>query len=225
MNILLVEDEIALGRTIALNLKRAGYAVEHRESAEEALQLLSENRNFQLSIVDIGLKGKMTGIDLCQKIRERKLLLPVIFLTARNLLEDKEAAFHAGGDDYLTKPFQIKELLLRIEARTRNVPRIPDQIRIGEKTLDLVAGRVSGGGTEELRLNERELRILRLFIENRGKPVSRDVILDQVWGTDYPSNRTVDNFIVKFRKIFEKDPSSPRLFLTRHGLGYELTHE
>lgn len=224
MNLLLVEDEIALGRTIALNLKRAGYTVELCESAEDALQLLEQNRNFQLSIVDIGLKGKLTGIDLCAKMREKKLQLPVIFLTARDLLEDKEAAFNAGGDDYLTKPFQIKELLLRIEARTRNIPRLPEQVRIGDKMLDLAAGRVRGE-TEEFRLSEREMLILRLFIENRGKPVSRDIILDRVWGAEYPTNRTIDNFIVKFRKIFEKDPARPQLFITRHGMGYELTHE
>jgi len=224
VNLLLVEDEIALGRTIALNLKRAGYTVELCESAEDALQLLEQNRNFQLSIVDIGLKGKLTGIDLCAKMREKKLQLPVIFLTARDLLEDKEAAFNAGGDDYLTKPFQIKELLLRIEARTRNIPRLPEQVRIGDKMLDLAAGRVRGE-TEEFRLSEREMLILRLFIENRGKPVSRDIILDRVWGAEYPTNRTIDNFIVKFRKIFEKDPARPQLFITRHGMGYELTHE
>lgn len=201
---------------------------EYEDADRASAAMRDEQGDFALGVFDVMLPGAKDGVDLCRALREEGHLFPIIFLTAKNRIEDKLRAFDSGGDDYLTKPFELEELLARVKARMKRPGAArQSEVRIGGYVVDLEsasARSVSGGKTE--RFNEREASILRLLIENRGKPVTRDMILDKVWGeSDFPTNRTIDNYIVKFRRIFEEDQRHPRLFITRHGTGYELAHE
>ena len=226
--IILLEDEDPIRRGVRLNLEAEGYSVAEYRSAEEALADLGRMGDFSLGIFDIMLPGE-NGLDFCKRLRSSGFRFPVIFLSARSRLEDKLAGFESGGDDYLTKPFELEELLARVRARLRSggEEKASDTARIGEFLVDLQAGSArSINNSETHRFNERETAILRLLIENRGKAVSRSEILDQVWGTaEFPSNRTIDNYIVKFRGIFEPEKQKPRYIITRHGTGYELALE
>lgn len=235
-HILLVEDEAGLRRGIRMNLEAEGYSVTEFPDGEAALLSIGEDgtADFDLGILDIMMPGSVDGLDLCRSLRQQKLFFPVIFLTARDAAEDKLVGFAAGADDYLTKPFDLGELLARVQAQfrrsswQREAAAIPEDVRIGGWNVNLrgaVARRTDSAGAENVvRFNERELAILRLLIEHRGRPVRRDEILDRVWGTaEFPTNRTIDNYIVKFRKIFEDNPQAPQHFVTRHGIGYELS--
>lgn len=224
--ILLVEDESALRKGIALNLKAEGYDVVEFPDSSSVIKNLSAIENANLGIFDVMMPGTMDGMDLCQYLRSNGFEFPVIFLTARDQLEDKLKGFEVGGDDYMTKPFDLEELLARIQVRIqrKTESRSNGEIRIGDFTVDLQSRIIQGIKDKKvIRLNERETGILALLINHRGKPVSRDMILDEVWGTDeFPTNRTIDNYIVKFRKIFEPEPTRPKYIITRHGTGYEL---
>ncbi len=225
--ILLVEDENDLRKGIVLNLKEEGYAPIDFASADQALANESQWSSVKLAIIDVMMPGRLDGFQFCRAIREKKYTFPIIFLTARSRLEDKLTGFELGGDDYLTKPFDLEELLARIAARLRHPESgqtTEAEVKIGEWIYHLNSSSATSNLTGEVvRFNDRESRILALLIQERGKPVSRDLILDRVWGEgEFPTNRTIDNFIVKFRKIFEVDPGAPKLFLTRHGMGYEL---
>jgi two-component system, OmpR family, alkaline phosphatase synthesis response regulator PhoP len=225
--ILLLEDEPTIRKGIILNLQAEGYHVLDCDDVKSATAILHEYRDkIRLGIFDVMLPGDTDGIAFCRSVRKEGLRFPVIFLTAKSRLEDKLSGFEAGGDDYLTKPFELEELLARIKVRLRKSSGEAVTTKIGAMTLDLVAGSTVTLSGETVRFNERELNILKLFVENRGFPVSRDLILDRVWGTaEFPTNRTIDNYIVKFRKIFEPDPAEPKYFITRHGTGYELSNE
>ncbi len=229
--ILLVEDEDGLRRGIRMNLEAEGYTVTEFPDAEAALRnIQADGAEFDLGILDIKMPGELDGLDLCRSLRNQKLFFPVIFLTARDAAEDKLAGLAAGADDYLTKPFDLGELLARVQAQLRRsqwqreASAPPEKIRIGEWDVELNAAVARRGKTETVRFNEREVAILELLVEHRGRPVRRDEILDRVWGTaEFPTNRTIDNYIVKFRKVFEDNPQKPRHFITRHGIGYELS--
>ena len=224
--ILVVEDEDQLRRGIKMNLEAEGYQVADFPSADSAWREFDvETSRVDLGILDVMMPGQMDGYELCRRLRQ-KANFPVIFLSARDALEDKLTGFESGAADYLTKPFELEELLARVAARLRE-RRAREIVNIGNYRVDLTAGTVTGPGlTETLRLNERENRILTLLAEKRGTPVSRDEILDRAWGVgEFPSNRSVDNHIVRFRKIFESEPNQPRWFITRHGVGYELAPE
>jgi two-component system alkaline phosphatase synthesis response regulator PhoP len=227
IRILLLEDESILRKGIRINLEAEGYEVVEFDRADRAWESFSgEPALFSLAVLDIMTPGRMNGLELCENIRRIRGDIPVIFLTAKNRLGDKLAGFDAGGDDYLTKPFDLEELLARIRARLRKpVAKRADHVGRFEISIETATIRSEQSG-ETIRLNERENAILKLLLDHRGKPVSRDRILDEVWGAnEFPTNRTIDNFIVKFRKIFEDDPKNPRYFITRHGTGYELADE
>lgn len=220
--ILLVEDEPFLRKGIRLNLEAEGYQVIDFERADQVLEQQSSFSDIALGIFDIMLPGELDGLELCRRIRARSDF-PVIFLTARSGLDDKLEAFRSGADDYLTKPFELEELLVRVQARLKNRPASQVSETIGEYKLELESGVATSPSDEMIRFNEREIKILRLLVQNRGRPVHRNEILDHAWSSaESPTNRTVDNYIVKFRKIFEDDPTNPRWFITRHGQGYEL---
>lgn len=231
MRILLVEDEQELRKGIELNLNAEGFQTVACKDATEALEEVRNRRGeFHLGVFDIMFPGDMDGLELVRTIRNEGYRFPVIFLTARSRLEDKLEGFEAGADDYLTKPFDLPELLARVKVRSRQKQEAldrTDSISIGKLELDLKAATVrTRKGEVAARFNEREIQILKLLCEHRGQPVSRDMILDTVWGQgEYPTNRTIDNYIVKFRKIFEKDPHHPDHFITRHGVGYELSRQ
>ncbi|MDH5657377.1 MAG: response regulator transcription factor [Spirochaetia bacterium] len=227
LKIILIEDESSLRRVIRFNLQEESYQVLDFETADSAWEHLKHDADFSLGIFDIMTPGKLDGLSLCSQLRKNDIHFPVIFLTAKNSLEDKLAGFEAGADDYLTKPFDLEELLVRVKARLKKPSQETDPLKIGPCRVDLSnAMAVHEKSGKTYRFNERENKILSLLIENRGKPVSRDMILDEVWGTaEFPTNRTIDNYIVKFRKIFENDPRNPVYFITRHGTGYELADE
>ena len=220
--ILLVEDEPFLRKGIRLNLEAEGFRVIEYEKADDVLDRQNSFAEIALGIFDIMLPGQTDGLELCKKIRSRSDF-PVIFLTARSGLDDKLEAFQAGADDYITKPFELEELLVRVQARLRNRVSVAASETIGEFRLDLDSGMATSQSGEVVRFNDREKKILQLLLLNRGRPVHRSDILDHAWSSaESPTNRTVDNYIVKFRKVFEEDPAHPRWFITRHGQGYEL---
>ncbi len=200
---------------------------EFEDADHAAAAVRDENGAFALGVFDVMLPGSKDGVDLCRTLREEGHLFPVIFLTAKNRIEDKIRAFDSGGDDYLTKPFELEELLARVKARMKRPAATLREVRIGAHVVDLdsaTAREIATGKIE--RFNERETAILQLLLAHRGRPVTRDKILDHVWGeSDFPTNRTIDNYIVKFRRIFEEDQRNPRIFITRHGTGYELANE
>ncbi|MBU45356.1 MAG: DNA-binding response regulator [Spirochaetaceae bacterium] len=220
--ILLVEDEPFLRKGIRLNLEAEGFRVIEYEKADDVLDRQNSFAEIALGIFDIMLPGQTDGLELCKKIRSRSDF-PVIFLTARSGLDDKLEAFQAGADDYITKPFELEELLVRVQARLRNRVSVAASETIGAFRLDLDSGMATSQSGEVVRFNDREKKILQLLLLNRGRPVHRSDILDHAWSSaESPTNRTVDNYIVKFRKVFEEDPAHPRWFITRHGQGYEL---
>lgn len=236
--ILLVEDENRLRKGIRLNLEAEGYTVTEYANADAALNELRAPESdrlsfpdFDLGILDIMMPGAADGLELCRRLRDGRHYFPLIFLSARNGVDDRIAGLAAGADDYLTKPFDLSELLARVAASLRRnqwdarEEGNPPPTFIGEVRIDLANASAHSPAGEVFRFNEREFAILQLLLEHRGRPVSRDQILDRVWGTaEYPSNRTIDNYIVKFRKIFEAEPQAPRYIITRHGTGYELAN-
>ncbi len=226
--ILLAEDEDGIRRGVKLNLEADGYAVDDYPDAASALAAaVRRSGRYSLGIFDVMMPGGTDGTELCRQIRAKGYVFPVIFLTAKNRLNDKLEGFSAGGDDYLTKPFDLEELLARVKARL-TIRMVSEDIRIGDFVIDLDARTATHTETGDLvRFNERETGILRLLIENRGRPVSRQMIMASAWDAqaESPTNRTIDNYIVKFRKIFEKSPHNPEMFITRHGTGYELSKD
>lgn len=220
--ILLVEDEpdLVLGLSDALSL--SGYQVSATGSVSGARQLISQGLP-DLCIIDLMLPDQ-SGFALCEELRRRSAGLPILILTARSQEADKLRGFAAGADDYVTKPFSVAELLARVGAllRRRAAPEAPSRFRIGEAEIDGSALTITKGG-EELPLTVQELKLLEFLYARQGEAVSRDAILDAVWGTEaYPTPRTIDNFVLKLRKKVEKDPAHPEHILTVYGLGYKL---
>lgn len=226
--ILIVEDEKHLAQGIQLNLENAGYNVEIALDGKNADDLLSLH-SYDLIILDVMLPG-MDGFEICRRLRSRDNRTPVIFLTARKNPEDRITGLDIGGDDYLQKPFHVKELLSRVHAMLRrrawfSADNDASEIRFGSNQVDLK--RMEGQGPRgKVTLSKRECLILKFLSEREGESVSRNEILDRAWGANqYPTDRTVDNFIVKLRQHFEVDPANPRHILTVRGVGYRLKKE
>lgn len=225
--ILIVEDEASLRETLALNLELEGYEVVAAEAGATALDLF-QGQHFHLVLLDVMLPG-MSGMEICAAIRLMDRDIPVLMLTARDAPEDRVEGLRTGADDYLTKPFHLEELLLRIanllrrQGRETGGPDLAETVVFGSNRLDfqsLQAFTPQG----EVHLTRKEWALLRLLIDRRGEVVSRQQILQIVWGYDvYPSTRTIDNFILTFRKYFEADPRHPRHFQSVRGVGYRFT--
>jgi two-component system alkaline phosphatase synthesis response regulator PhoP len=223
--ILVVEDDPSLGEGLQLNLELEGWEAVVCRSAEEAEPVWRAG-GVDLVILDIGLPGE-DGLAFCRRIRSAGDRVPLLFLTARDQSRDRVLGLDEGGDDYMTKPFHLGELLARIKglfrreewARDRSVP---DEITIGPSRVNLRLRTLeNASGVHELR--EKEAMILRLLAEKRGEPVDRHTILNRIWGFDaFPTTRTVDNFIVNLRKLLEEDPADPRHLVTVRGVGYRL---
>jgi two-component system alkaline phosphatase synthesis response regulator PhoP len=225
--LLLVEDEAHLAELIADNLEVEGYSVEVAGDGELGLEKVRANPPALL-ILDVMLPG-LDGFEVCERLRAEGCEVPVLFLTARNENDDRVRGLQAGGDDYLGKPFDLRELLLRVRAilkRSRWFAESSsngERLRLGERTVDFKSYSVHDG-TRETRLSTKEAMILRCLAERTGQVVSRSEILDRVWGYDaFPTTRTIDNFIVRLRRILEPDPSAPRYLHTIRGTGYRLT--
>ncbi|MFN8178198.1 MAG: response regulator transcription factor [bacterium] len=223
--ILVVEDDVPLAEGLRMNLELEGYEAVLVRSAEHAAAIWKEG-GLDFILLDVGLPGE-DGFTFCRKVRAAGDRVPILFLTARDADEDRIRGLEEGGDDYLAKPFHLGELIARVKgifrredwARSQSVR---DVLRIGDCDVDLAARTVTGpNGRHELR--EKEALILRVLAERAGEPVDRHTILDRVWGYDaFPTTRTVDNFVVRLRKIVEKDPARPRHLLTVRGAGYRL---
>lgn len=227
--ILLVEDEDLVGTMVRMNLESDGHEVLWLRDAEKAwIKLTGGDGRFDLVLLDISLPG-MTGLDLLEKMRMAEKGAPVLMLTARSDVQTKVKALDYGADDYLSKPFDVSELVARVRAmirRSQAAREIPTTqvVRVGAFEIDLRARRaLSQEG--EVVLSEKEVRLLQLFLASEGATLKRADILDVVWGMNaWPSERTVDNFILRLRKLFEEDPGAPRHFLTVRGVGYRYVH-
>jgi len=225
--ILIVEDEEHIADGLQINLEAAGYKVAIAPDGNIALDMWRKGA-FDLIVLDVMLPGK-NGLEVCQIIRKESGWVPILFLTARDRGDDRVAGFEAGGDDYITKPFNLKELLLRIAAMFRRqvwygtISTTSQQYKFGPNWVDFDSYRAKGIAGE-FDLSQKECMIMKLFSEHINEVVDRDMILDVVWGYDaYPTSRTVDNFIVKLRKIFEPDPSQPKYIHTIRSVGYKFT--
>jgi len=223
--ILVVEDDAHLADGLRINLELEGYEPVLAGSAEDGLELW-QGGGIELILLDVMLPG-MDGFAFCRRVRNEGDRVPVLFLTARSAGQDRIKGLDEGGDDYITKPFDLAELLARIKSLFRRqdwfrAQEAPSTLRIGKAEVNLRAYEaVTDGGT--IGLKEKEVMILRLLSEHAGEPVDRETILDRVWGFGaYPTTRTVDNFILALRKIVETDPRKPRHILTVHGVGYRL---
>lgn len=221
--ILVVEDEVAMAEVIQDNLLYEGYEVALAGTGEEACNMAFAIRP-ELIILDILLPDK-NGTEVCLYLRSRGIQIPILFLTAKGSELDRVLGLELGGDDYLTKPFFMRELLARVKALLRRSQNRPsgNVIKIGETVAD--TGRftlVNGEGQTQI-LSHYEAAILQLLWREVNKPVSRNEILNEIWGIEaYPTDRTVDNYIVKLRKKLEPDPQNPRYILTVHAIGYKL---
>lgn len=228
MRILLAEDEETLLEAIKLNLELEGYEVETAETGTEAVKKAEEQR-FNLIILDVMLP-EMDGYEICQKIRLTDNDTPILFLTARNSDEDRVTGLKSGADDYLVKPFNLQELLLRVKVLVRHSLRWTihemdlQTYKFGNNEVNFVNYSAKTHKDENIVLSKKEAALLKLLVDRRNTVVSRTQILQYVWGYDvYPSTRTIDNFILSFRKYFEKDPRNPEYFQSVRGVGYKFT--
>ncbi|HIJ80598.1 MAG TPA: response regulator transcription factor [Desulfuromonadales bacterium] len=225
-HIMLVEDEIHLARGICFNLEEEGLRVSHFENAERALDAL-EVDHFDLVILDVMLPG-MDGFQACAAIRGKEPRVPILMLTARSDDADRVEGLENGADDYLTKPFNLLEFLLRVKGMLRRSSWYrPDPVeegyRFGDNEVFLLSYRARTA-QGEIDLTEMEVRVLALFFRKEGRPVQRGDLLQSVWGySSDTETRTLDNFIVRLRKYFEPDPSHPTHFLTVRGVGYRFS--
>ncbi|MGD9020607.1 MAG: response regulator transcription factor [Lysobacterales bacterium] len=223
--ILVVEDDEAMAVALQDGFGYEGHEVTRAADGREGLRLAREG-SPDIMILDVMLP-KMTGLEVCRTLRGEGSQLPIIMLTARGQEIDKVLGLKLGADDYVTKPFSFMELMARVEAVLRRArPGCPDDAseshQIGSITIDIARHEACKDG-ESLDLTPREFRMLGFFIEHRGEVVTREDLLDAVWGYDtIPFTRTVDTHIAKLRKKIEDDPSDPRHLITVHRLGYKL---
>ena len=226
-SILIVEDEEHLLDALKLNLELEGYEVTTAGDGVAALKAV-ENEYFDLIIMDV-MMPEMDGISATESIRIRKNDVPILMLSARNTSHDRVLGLKKGADDYLTKPFNLEELLLRVEKLIEKNKKIQDKDSIGESYsfgnnhIDFKAQEAINFKSEKIQLSKKENMLLHLLIENKNEVVTREKILQVVWGYNvYPTTRTIDNFILNFRKYFEEDSRNPVYFHSARGVGYRF---
>jgi DNA-binding response OmpR family regulator len=221
--ILVIEDEPHIVLGLRDSLEFEGFRVISAGKGREGIQL-ARSDNPDAVILDLMLPD-VNGYAVCEELRRISAFIPIIMLTARSQETDKIRGLDAGADDYITKPFSVNELIARMRAIFRRASRpsaTPEVIQIGDAQVNFSTHSLTADGTEHA-LSFYEVELLRLLSERVGQPVSRDEILQKIWGLDAaPSNRTVDNFIVKLRKKLEKHPDKPTHILTVYGFGYKL---
>ncbi len=224
MKILLIEDEEGLILTLTDRLESEGFSVTSAIDGEAGLALALA-KNFNLIILDVMLPRK-NGYDVCRDLRQRNVQTPILMLTAKGETIDKVLGLKLGADDYLTKPFEVMELLARIEALLRRAPNTDQfsdaSFEFGDVSIDFRRAEISRSG-ERVDLSAMEFKLLQFLIENRGAVHSRDHLLDEVWGYDaMPSTRTVDVHVAWLRQKLEENPKHPQFIQTVHGLGYKF---
>ena len=224
--ICLVEDDATIRELVAERLRARGFDVEAFETAAPAMP---GAELYDLYIVDILLPGDLSGLDLCQALRNVSPTVPVLVLSALSDPTARIEGLKAGADDYLTKPFEMEELILRVTGMLKRrswYGRLPERgslYRWQGRSVDF-ASLEGRKGNEVFHMTQKECMLLKLLIEREGEVVSRDEILDRVWGYNiYPSTRTVDNFILRLRRYFEDSPKSPKYIHSVRGLGYKFT--
>ncbi len=225
-HILIVEDEPSLVFTLKDTLEAENYKVSVITDGAKAIEAV-QNNEPDLMILDLMLPN-VSGYDICRDIRDLKFTFPIIMLTARDQEIDKVTGLNIGADDYITKPFGVKELLARITARLRRANAYSKSgpveiLKLGEVKIDLREAKVSKPGDIEEELSTREVEIVEFLLRNANKPISRDELLEKVWRYEYSTNtRTVDVHISKLRAKIEMNPDDPKYLVTLHGVGYML---
>ncbi len=227
-SILLVEDEENLHEALKLNLELEGYQVTSAYDGSKAL-LAVQNEYFDLIILDVMLP-EIDGITAMETIRVQNNAVPILILSAKNNSADRVLGLKKGADDYLTKPFNLEELLLRIKKLITKNKKLLDKDTVGDtysfgsNTIDFKAQEATIKSGERVQLSKKETMLLKLLIENKNEVVPREKILQAVWGYNvYPTTRTIDNFILSFRKYFEEDSRNPQYFHSVRGVGYKYS--
>jgi len=223
--ILIVEDEPNMRMGLRDNLEFEGYEVSIAEDGEKGLKMIRENQ-YNLILLDV-MMPKISGFDICKTIRKEGVQTPLILLTAKGEEIDKVLGLELGADDYVTKPFSLRELLARIKAILRRGEssiqfEVRPEIKIGKLKIDF---KNYSAFTDDMpiQMSHKEFEILHHFWKKRNSAVSREELLSEIWGYDEtPTTRTVDNFIMKLRNRIEKDPNHPHILITVHGIGYKL---
>lgn len=228
ISILLVEDEENLQEALKLNLELEDYEVTSAYDGVEALKAIQQE-HFDLMILDVMIP-ELDGISVCETIRLQNNDIPILILSARNSSADRVLGLKKGADDYLTKPFNLEELLLRVNKLVEKSQRLSkgkpvgQHYQFGKNEVDFKALECKTKDGEKIVLTRKEMMLLKLLIENKNEVVTREKILQAVWGYNvYPTTRTIDNFISSFRKYFEDDSRNPRFFHSVRGLGYKFT--
>ena len=227
-SILLVEDEENLHHALKLNLELEGYSVSSAFDGPAALKSV-ENEYFDMMILDVMLP-ELDGISVCENIRLEGNEIPILILSAKDSSADRVMGLKKGADDYLVKPFNLEELLLRVDKLIHKSKRIEENKTIqgeytfGGNTVNFKALQCTNKKNDVITLTKKEMMLLKLLIENKNEVVTREKILQSVWGYNvYPTTRTVDNFILAFRKYFEEDSRNPKYFHSIRGIGYKFT--
>ncbi|MFT4202700.1 MAG: response regulator transcription factor [Chitinophagaceae bacterium] len=227
-NILLVEDEENLHETLKLNLELEGYTV---TSAYDGLQATraAMGEYFDLIIMDIMIP-EINGINVTETLRLQHIESPILILSAKNTSQDKVLGLKKGADDYLTKPFDLEELLLRVKKliiknrKIQDKDTVSDTYTFGHNKIEFASQQAQTWQGQTIELSKKEAMLLKLLVENKNEVVTREKILQVVWGYSvYPATRTIDNFILNFRKYFEKDSKNPDHFHSVRGVGYKYT--
>lgn len=225
MKILVLEDEFSIRSFITLNLKREGYDILEADSGEKAIEIFDNNQDISIAVLDVMLPG-IDGFEVLKHIRSKSQNIGIIMLTARTNEEDKVLGLEYGADDYISKPFSPMELIARIRALVRRVSNVQEDTQdktytSGPYTLNTVE-RSFYKETELIELTPKEYEMLELFLKNIGKSLSRDDILDSIWGKSYYGDvKVVDVNIRRIRKKIEEDPASPTYLKTVWGFGYK----
>lgn len=226
-HILIIDDETHLANGVSENLQAEGYNTEIAYDGQEGLEKINAS-DFDLIILDV-MMPKLDGLQVCKQIRDQGLQTPVLFLTVKGNTSDRIRGLEAGGDDYLAKPFELRELLLRVAAILRRTDWYREQTEhliFGDNEVNFHSYHAHAWDGSKHALTHKEAMILKVLTEKAGDVVPREDILDKVWGYEvFPSTRTIDNFIVRLRKRFEKNPEEPQYFHTVHGIGYRFTME
>lgn len=230
ISILLVEDEENLQEALKLNLELEDYEVTGVYDGAEALKAVQQEY-FDLIILDVMLP-ELDGISVCENIRLQNNDIPILILSAKNSSADRVLGLKKGADDYLTKPFNLEELLLRVGKLVEKSKRIStrkplEQVyQFGKNKVDFKALECVTKDGETITLTKKEIMLLKLLIENKNEVVTREKILQAVWGYNvYPTTRTIDNFILNFRKYFEEDSRNPQYFHSVRGIGYRFSEQ
>lgn len=221
--ILIVEDDVAILRGLADNLRFESYTVLSAADGESGYRLIQEKKP-DLIILDLMLP-KLSGYEICRKVRAAGIQTPILMLTARGEEADRVLGLDLGADDYMVKPFSIRELLARVRALLRRAQpsrAMPDRLEFDDVVVDFLAYAAHKGG-KPLEMTRKEFQVLRLLASRAGEVVTRDELLNEVWGYEnYPTTRTVDNHLATLRAKLERDPADPQHLRTVHGVGYKF---